>query len=352
MKRILATAAIVAMSATAFAGGELDLRAGYKGQSQNTVTSSNQTGNGGVAFDRARLGFTAKTNDAVSGKAQLDLTTAHTGAATIIKYAEVTHKWTDMFSLTLGRLDDTGMSGFEGMRSLGDMYFSSSAFMKNYYGGGRLSFKISDSNELKVYLFNENFNASNTGTALGYGLQYVGSAGDLGYVVSYHIAPMTITNQPTAATNYLNLGVNYKMGDWLMSLDYDMNTYGKQGVVSSNDATKNSIVAMVDYNMGNWVPQLKFESSTMTDVSTTAQGANNETANTGLCSNTAACSVTVSQYSLGTEYKPAPADKFRYHLEYVGSTVSGSGTGATATNKTITSTTVYAGFRWQADFLK
>jgi len=369
MKRILATAAIVAMSATAFAGGDLDLRSGYTGFTRNTTGTTTQTGIGGLGMDRARIGFSGSVGS-VSGKVQLDMLSAgsNTGAAStaiggLVKYAEITNKWNDNMSLSAGRLDDTGMGGNEAMRSTGDQYFTSATYMKNYFGGLRFGWTISDSNTLKIYLGNENFNTSGTGTAQGYGLQYVGAAGDFGYMASYHTFPMTVTGQPSATNTYINLGLNYKMNEWAFAFDYNMNTYGKQSVATAgSDATKNSMILMVDYNMGNWVPQLKYESSTVTDLHTNFHLSNDQaigvtanpelTASTGICTNAAACAVAASAYTIGTEYKPNPSDKFRYHFMYTGKTFASSGAGATSTNKTVTSTTVVAGFRWQADFLK
>lgn len=356
MKRILLTAAMVAVSATALAGGYVDLRADWKGTNGNTVTSTVNTGTGGFAFDRARVGFNGSVG-AVSGKAELDAlyNSTYTPGTPVVKYAEITHKFADNMSMSFGKLEDTGMSGNEGMRSTGDMYFTSGAYMKNYFGGLRFAWNISDSNTLKVYMMNQDFNSTNSGTAQGYGLQYVGSAGDFGYVFNYHTLPTTVALQAVNghSATYMTLGVNYKAGDWMIAFDYNMNTYAKQATTAAvGDATKNGMVLQVDWNMGNWVPQLKYESTVAKDLSTTKHASNDGTGYTGICTNAAACEVTLTQFSIGTEYRLNPADKFRYHLQYVSTAVSSTGTGATATNKSPSSTTVYAGFRWNADFLK
>lgn len=352
MKRILATAAIVAMSATAFAGGDLDLRSGYTGYSGNTINSTTNTGVGGLGMDRARIGFSGAVGN-VTGKVQLDmLTSAFATQGGYVKFAEITNKWNDNMSLSAGRLDDTGMGGFEAKKSTGDQYFTSASYMKNYYGGLRFAYNISDSNVFKLYLLNENFNASASGTAQGYGFQYDGSAGDFGYVLSYHTLPMTVTNQPTATNTYINAGISFKTGDWMFSFDYDMNTYAKQAITTAvGDGSKTSMVLMVDYNMGNWTPLLKYEMSTVKDLDETKADSNDGTLSTYAVT-TGAYNLNITQYTIGTEYRSNPGDKFRYHIMYTGRTNTFDGAGAAFTNKTVTSTTVVAGFRWQADFLK
>lgn len=352
MKRILAISAIVALSATAFAGGSLDIRSEYQGNSYNTSGSTNKRSNGGFTLNRTRVSLDGKAGD-VYGKMQLNPITGV--AATLLQYAEVTNKWSDTMSLTAGKLDDTGMGGNEVRRSGGDQYFMSAASMNYYFGGLRFAYSISDSNVLKVYFMNEAMNGTpnTTGTettATGYGLQYVGSSGDLGYIVSYHSVPRTTAT--ASANTYMNLGLNYKMGDWMFLFDYNMNTYQKQSIANANeDASKTSMVLHVDYNMGNWTPKLKFESSTLKNAANAIQGANDSTDST-FTMGAAATDVAITQFSVGTEYKMNPADKYRYHIMYNSKSSVASGVGATFTNKTVTNDQVLAGFRWEADFLK
>lgn len=350
MRKFLATAAIVAISSSAFAGGSLDVRADFKGTSvYKNAANVDQDSTGGLTPSRGRLNFNGKVNDSVTTKAQFDFV-EEAALFSVIKYAEVTHKWSDMFALTVGKLDDTGTGGYEARRNSGEMYFKSASYLGNYYTGGRADLSFSEAHNLGIFVMNEQFNVGSTSTKLGYGLNYDGHFGSFGVQASYHAVPQVNGSQ---SNTYMALGGMFKTDAMKITLDYLGNTYTKLSNDGTKDGTKSSIVVMFDYDLGMFEPNVKVESSTITNLNTSYGAANNAALATyGATIGTGNYTAAITQYSLGVNYKPFPADKFNYHLEYVGASTVFDGAGVTATNKTVTTTTVYAGLTMVADLWK
>lgn len=340
MRKILATVAVATMSVTAFAGGNLDFRGDYKSPGGDQASAASA----GFQTTRARLNLSGKVNEMLTAKAQYSFET------NAINSAEMIHKM-DGMTLTFGKIDDSALSGFEGLRSTADQYFQSIAYMKPYAAGMAADFTVGEGS-VKVTLFNDGFNASptNKGTP-GFGIAYRGTFGALGVMANMNSVP-EINGTASVTDSYNGVGVSYKVDALKLSVDYLMNTYASGSTYSqvAKDATKNSLVAQFDYDMGNWIPQLKFESSTMENVKAGNTGKNNlATVITGMAT-TGAYTGTVSQMSLGAEYHPTAGDNnFRYHVMYQTTDVTVSGL-ASLTQKS--NNNIYAGVRMVADFLK
>lgn len=327
MKKVLAAVALSTVSLSAFAGGNLDVLGNYYSKSTESAAGAKTT-LGTLKTERARLNFTGKVADGVTAKANVNLlTTATNGSA--VQFLEMNHVWSEGLLFSVGKLDNMGYGGFEGLRAPADHYFSSLNHKRGYKPGAMWDYTLMDGQTLKVVFMNENEDdGSGSKTQTGYGLQWAGSFGENSKVlVSYHAVPNgAITMKYTAA------GYQYKAESFTASLDYLMYDSGATAANKTNSA-----VLMVDVPMGNWIPQFKYEAST-SDIAGTMGLSTVAAGNTG----------SHKAMSLGTEYKPNPADPFRYHFQYVS---KASNSGATGANDD-KSTEIFAGVRMLADFMK
>lgn len=336
---------IIGVSAAAFASGSLDLRANYVGT--NTDNNGTKSSTSGFLADRARVSFSGKLSEKTSGKAQLYFDSSIPG----LKYGEISQKLTDTLTLSLGKIDDAGYGGFEGLKTTADQYFTSLNYKHGYVFGANLNCKMYDNQSLLLHIMNEGENAGQTGptsangvastggTSNGFGVRWMGSFGDSSILASYHSVPSTSATAASgsggnatsvSAADYMTVGYQYKTNALIASFDYiSKQTKTQITGAGASDGKSNSIVAMVDYNMGTYAPNFKVESSTTTAVNSTTESKQ-------------------LQYSLGAHIIPHPDENFRYQIEYVGKTTNAGTSGAAD----ITTSSIYAGVRLVADFLK
>lgn len=363
MKRILL--AVLLSSAPAFAGIQFDFRADYLNNAKYTDgTNADVNGQSYFSVNRARTRFYGNFNETISYNARLDFlkpsdsTGTGDGANTLVNYAEIANKFSDMMTLKVGKLSDSGISAWEGVTSPGDTYFTSMTYFYPYLVGAQLDTKLDD-NTFSLYAVNgaEATKNDNTQARSGLGLTYKGffMEKSLNFIASYHALP---TTSAIAQTNtYGAFGVQYKAGDLYIDANYLMSTFGKQSVNGTDDAKKNSVVATVKYALGAWVPNLKLEQSTVDSLAATSYETNNAATATaskvyGVTLPSAAYKNTVMQYAAGVEYKPKSDENFRYHLEYINKATKFDSTIAAATNSTVTESKIIAGVRIVADVLK
>lgn len=358
MKKILATLAITALSAAAFAGVTFDGRYDYASDTLNTTSSSNSTGTGGFAWNTAKMTFSGKASDSVTLKARFNFissgnlhvsgkdlgtginnTGATAGAASsdLVEYAQVSHKISDSLTAMCGKLENAGVSGFEGQERGQDMYFTSAGYLTSAtrVTGVAFNYEFSTGRNLILEIFNGTNTYAADKTRTGAGLVYVGTYGDVGAIASYHTDPQG-TNAALADKNntYVTVGFSYKMNAYKFTFDYDMDTYGK-GATSNNDKTSNSMVLTAKYDMGNgWTPGLKIESTSKVGFTGTASSDYTDA---------------YTNMSLAGDYKAA--DGFFYHVAYVSKSTAYDSKNAYA-NATVAETLAYAGITYTADFMK
>ena len=354
MRKILATIAIAAMSATAFAGGDIKLRGDYTGNaSYKNATGVDQAASGGFGSTYARIGYSGKLSDSVTGKVQADFVTG----VFVAKYAQVTNKMSDAFALTFGKLATIGNGGFEGATPISELEFKSPAFLMPFPSGMAIDYKISDASALKISFVNQGFGSSASSTvaaptgatlipavtsgaantATGYGVSYDGNYSFMDVKASYHSVP---TAAASKSNNYMALGAQKSFGALKGSLDYLGNTYQ----AASTDNTKTSIVLALNYDMGQWSPAFRYATTTYKGIAASAAGSDESALTFGTMTDSA----TYTQMALGVNYKPVAADSFSYHAHYV----SLAGTSGTATDSAVTQTKVVAGFTLYTDFAK
>jgi hypothetical protein len=355
MRKFLATVAVLAMSATALAGGSLDLRGSFIGTSKmKNAANADVDGAGAFVSERAWIGFSGKLSDSISGKVTWD------ALANAAVFGEVSHKWSDSTVLSMGKLADGETGGFEARRSSAEYHFRSAAYEKRYPQGMKVDYMMGSDNNLSLVFTNQNYGTGTnppTGatSATGYGLAWEGGFGSSDVILSYHNVPSATAAN---ANTFMGLGWKYKTDGWWLALDYLMNTYAKQGSTANSDFTKSSIVADFVYNMGAWSPNFKLEMSTLTNavctngVGCALSGPNSGTLNVaGIATNAASSNtIGITQFSLGADYATG-TDGFNYHLAYASNAINLT-SGFADANKTVTDTKVFAGFHFKGDFLK
>lgn len=339
MKRILATAAIVAMSATAFAGVSFDGRLDHF-QQDTTVGSAKTSGAGAFTPTRLRATFSGKLTESISGKMQLDALSdwASTNGQTnmsykSVNYAELTNKISDSIAVSSGRLADAYFSGWEGQTTSADQYFTSQGYMNSKRVSGlKLDYSLGEKQNLYVLVTNneDTSDASTTNStgntnSVGYGLAYKAWYDSVGVMASYHSYP-NMTNGTDAKNNYMTLGVAWKNDSHSLSFDYNSHVQGKE-ISATVDKKTNSMNAMYKFlGWGNWVPYVKAESSTVTF--------------------SAAADTTYTGTGLAVEYYPTAGDSnFRYHIAYNTVDMTTSGTKVTVQQ-------TFLGTRFNFDALK
>ena len=395
MRKLLALAAVVAMTTPAFAGVTLDTRYDYFSAQGNSTYSSSTDYLSAFAFQRLRVGGNGALTDSVSFKTRLNLLSfgaSSAGAQTVsdvqygnslkpatapnslispaatglllsntagnqpndlIDFAEADIKVSDSVTVQAGKLFDIGLSGFEGQVNPGDVSFLSQGYLANtWLEGAALVYSISDGQTLGLAMFNNNDSKDTSRT--GAGIYYVGAFGNLGVRASYHSLPKDNTTIATGASSINNsasvgltpitIGLSYKMDDWKFTLDADQLTYTSMAITGNNKVLT-SFVGTAEYAMGNWTPSLKIESTSRTGFET-ATGSTSDVNDS------------ISNLAVQLNYKKAAADNFRYELAYVSGTTNYASTaaygGATASfnNATVNGQFAIASIRYLGDFLK
>jgi hypothetical protein len=402
MRKLLLSAAVLAMTSSAFAGIILDSRYDYQTINSNSQASSNYSGESFFAFNYLRATFNSKIADNLDFDARLNFlafaptlasgaqgamdngnnnpakaagqngvnyvapgnvgngtfghsglligSPAVTGPNDTIDFAQVTQKINDSWSFTAGKLKDDGLGGFESQVKSLDMYFTSLGYLGNKdMVGAQVTWKITDSQSLDLYYYNNDSQTDDTRP--GANLRYRGAFGSFNVIANYSQIGegQTITNtlsKVDANKNYGNVGVTYDWNDLKFTADYDFYTNATgadlpQGLsTNGNNRTLSDIVLDARYAWGQWTPDLKFETFQRTGYQTVSTG--NDVTDNGI------------NWSVGVEYKKNTTDAFRYHLAYVnGTTTYGNNSSyAGATNSTVNGQFAFLGIRYVGDFLK
>jgi hypothetical protein len=383
MKKLLAIAAVTALSATALAEATFGVRGDIVGTNQFTdTTNTTQPGSSYMEAEYARLILKGKISDQLYGRLTLDfLQTGING----LKVAEVDHKMNDMFTLGFGRLQDAGIGGFEGIRAFYDQWIYSQAFQANFPFGVGLEAAITPDHLIKLVVLNQGWTGASAGTgaaialsstnqslsssqtspataqtAYGYGLRYNGMFGSVSAIASYHVDPTYTKN--TNNNGYAVVGAMYQDDALKVSLDVLSDTFTGIGTNNNDNGTKSTVVAMADYKMGMWTPRLKVESSTVTDVPSAYFSQNESSAAASSFWGQSFSSVMsgaytdqISRVDVGTDIRPGgEKDPFYYSVHYVtqSQAFSGNGIPAAVTNKTVTESGIYVSIVAINDILK
>ncbi|HEY8269309.1 MAG TPA: porin [Pseudobdellovibrionaceae bacterium] len=270
-----------------------------------------------------------------------------------VEYAYVTDKMSDLFALSLGKVN-TEIGGLEGATAGPDLYLVSPNYQHTavktlsganiginqsgasnilYMTGAKGDFNFLDQHIYVMVLNNiadsadpaGNFN-QNRGLM---GLTWKGSFFDkaLTGLASYHeVSPQSATGDTGNKHNFISAGVKYDTSSWVGSLEYTTTTY-KDGA-SGNKDTLTSEIAKFGYKLDQWTPRLELFSSEEEIGIGTTTGTNK-----------------FMGYGVVVEYKPT-AENFRYHLAY--NTISAK----PISGDTQTRTEIVLGARLLGDFLK
>ncbi len=291
---------------------------------------------------------------------------------TVIDYANVMHKFSDSFGLTVGKFLGDG-NGNEGPTPGGDQYYFTESYLGGTLGkltGAPITGLVPSKNVLKgnsntttyvtgakaSYFINENHTVNlmvldldadtGRGATTGNG-QDVGAvssqnksmlgASYQGYMLdktfsvlaSYHA--QTINADVNA--NYAAVGLGYTMGPVLVQADYSANTFNSKDALGTPKDQLNSATLKAVYTIDpNYSVQAKVTSSQEKFDNSVAfvNGASNN----------------YLDYAAALEWKPKANDIFRYHAAYV------SRTETPDSGDSRTSTEVIVGMRILADFIK
>jgi hypothetical protein len=394
MRKLLVSAAVLAITSSAFAGILLDGRYDYQSLNGNSQLSSNYTGESFFAFNYLRATYDSKIADNLAFEARMNFlafapgtqaatdnynnngtkaagtgtnfvvpgnnpafghsglligSPAVTGPNDTIDYAQVTQKFNDSWSLSLGKLKDDGLGGFESQVKSLDFYFTSVGYLGNKdLVGAQLTYKITDNQELDLYYYNNDSATDNTRP--GVNLAYHGTFGAFGVIANYSQIGEGQSSVNGSLRdynkNYGTVGVSYVWDDLKVTADYDFYTNATgvdlpQGLsTNGNNRTLNDIVIGARYTWGQWTPAVKFETFSRTGYQTVAGGT--DVTDNGI------------NWSAGVEYKKNATDPFRYHIAYVnGTTTYGNNSSYTgATNATVNGQFAFLGIRYMGDFLK
>lgn len=362
MKKFFMSAlAITAVASAAQAGPiNLDLRADYSAATydKGSIPDSNRfnlrTGRvdyQGKAFEdvsfRVRWSFAKNAAQNASDSAQQSL-----------EFAYLTHKMSDMFALTIGRMN-TDIGGFEGTTSGSDLYLLSSNYNlytgqsasgsftgtapATYYGtssmlymtGAKLTMSFAEgTNSIQLMGMNQKNDEANGSTVdqnqMLMGIVYKGSFMEktLNFIASYHTS-----EGPVVDTKYqwMAAGVQWAADPVTISVDYLLNDEKNDAAGAGTKNELSSIVVKAAYTgFEQWVPRLDFFSSERKDEMTVSVV---DTKWTGM--------------GAVLEYKPYNDKNFRYHVAY--NNIKESPDGAA---NDITRHEVIVGTRFLGDFLK
>ena len=394
MRKLLVSAAVLATTSSAFAGLALDGRYDYQSITSNSQASNTQYGESFFAFNYLRATYDSKIADNLVFDARMNflafLPTAApqgvsdtgnnngakaafgspntqanpvmpgstaaggsgllmggapgtTGPNDSVDYAEVTQKFSDSWSLVVGKLKDDGLGGFESQVKSADLYLLSNGYLGNKdLVGAQLVYKLADAQELDLYYYN-NDSATDT-TRPGVNLAYHGTFGSFGVIANYSQIGEGQSTGGAFGTrdinkNYGTVGVSYVWNDLKFTGDYDFYTNATNALATTgNNRTLSDVVLRAAYAWGNWTPAVKFETFTRTGYQTA--GTSDVTDN-GI------------NWSASVEYRKNPTDPFRYHLAYVnGTTNYGSNSAYGSNNTTVNGQFAFLGIRYMGDFLK
>lgn len=385
-KMIVGTLAATAMATSAQAGSlSADFRLDYNSTSYNDdamTASSSLLGNSGMRFQTGRIDYKGQLNEDVSYRMRLrfdkDKSTVNKRdkVDSNIDFAYVSHKFNDMFTLTLGKMA-TGMGGFEGNTAGPELYLTSSNYagtallggtkvstttgsLKSillYSTGAQAEFKFAEGQVLQLQAFNEegavgmgftNTAATNgddaSGTGAGYaqqdnllGLIYRGGFMEktLNVIASYHTEQIGAKDN---SASFAALGLEYKMDALTAQLDYNMNQFQVAGTTVTPKQSLSTASLTLKYKMDNWTPIIKAAMATEKydagSITTTSPEISNSYTDVGAA----------------LEYAPNKDQMFRYHIAYNSRSMKPDS--VVAANNTRSLQEVIVGTRIMADFLK
>jgi len=277
-----------------------------------------------------------------------------------VDYLYVDHK-NSIFTTRLGKHNWGGLAyGREGAVSGTDVFLVSeagtkykTAFGSDYRFGATAMFKFMETNSLDLAISNPNANFSDNGvpsatapekknTGLAFGALYNGSFADklIQPTFAYQIAQQNGDTDAAVATktkdvNYTmwNVGLRTESAGLIIDTDYKQlkkaNRNDGTNVTAANKEQKTkSIYANVAYPVGDFTPMVTY----INDKYTTEETATATDAN-----------FKKNSFAVGTYWKPMSDVNFRYHLMVTNAVTKFEGT--VATNKKITDTKVYFGFK-------
>lgn len=357
MKKFLIAAIATTVASTAHAGSlNLDLRADYN---STTYTDSTQKDFTKFYFKTGRLDYQGKATEDLSFRARLafnkDATPGVDSTQTAVEYAYLTHKMSDMFSLSVGKVN-SDVGGFEGATSGADLYLTSQFYtMKGpngdlttraattggtghnigttdilYMTGVKGTFTFADQNITLLATDETNSARANGDTkdqnSSLLGAIWRGAFMDKSFMtnLSYHTM-----NGPAEKDKHqlVAAGVMWNAKPWMFSADYLMSEFKEDA--SGDKDTVTSIVAKFAYSgWDQWTPRLEFQSSEE-KIEIGGKATNK-----------------FIGYGAVLEYKPYTDTNFRYHLAY------NNVKEEPEVGDDITSQEVVLGARLMADFLK
>jgi len=384
MKKLLAVTAALAVAAPAYASLKVDSRYDYFTANTQSTTSSSYSSESGFLFNRLDLAGEEKITDNVSGKARLNFMSfasagtlndtasgnqaakvsrvnpvlnglplggiPSTGVGDIVDFAQITMRYNNWVAVSAGKFERNGFGGFESEVTSADLYFASQGYFGSLYlTGANVDVTITDTQDIKVYLFNND--NSTDGNRMSYNVVYRGSFGNLDIGANYGVLAEGTTVGTTYGTKdvnrqLVNVGAQYKMGDWKFRLDYDNMTNGGMtgsytGTINAasylsnrgNNTQANTVVAAARWDLGNWSPWVQLESTTRTGYQGALSGDSNDS---------------IFNASIAAEYKTNVNDPFRYQAAWVQSSASLAG----YANNTVNGSYGFLGVRYMGDLLK
>lgn len=316
-------------------------------------------------IETARIDAKGKLGDSVSYRARFRLnknraTVNRDTTGADLDYANLTNKFNDSVSLTVGKLA-TDVGGIEGATSGPDLYMKTIGYSGatpatgqsifgtdavRYATGAKVAYLMGD-HEIALGFTNlaaDSSGPGNNGTASQFnqnkymtGLVYKGGFMDkkLTAVASYHSQAGKLSgggaDDDKSKNTLMAVGVKYDAEMFAVEADYLADKAGSYTTADKDDDLTTIQVGFA-YKMDQWTPRVKVESSTAT-VNTSAA---------------TAVKWTYTGTQIALEYKPVKDDMFRYHLAYWSRETKNDVTGSTAT----TDKQIILGTRILADFLK
>ncbi len=369
-KTILGSIAAIALSTTAHAGSvNLDFRADYLGTNYNDAAKTAIAGLGDSSrfyLKTGRIDYKGTVNEELSFRVRLAFTkdagtVAKKDALTsAVEFAYLTHKMSDHFSLSVGRLSSE-IGGFETGTSGADLYMTSENYARSvltragsnnfgtlaalYVTGVKATFSAWGQ-DLHIVAADNLLSDPSAGTAPNtastqnrslVGAAWKGSFLDkqIGTSLNYfEMSPQGGAGAQAGGSNknsFMNAGVRYN-GEaielpFVLAVDYHLNTYKQDS--SGNEDKLSSIVAKFSYTgIEQWIPRVEY----FTSEDKRAIGTATTDKYTG--------------YGAVLEYVPKKENTFRYHVAYNSVTMKPE-TGDDQTKQEIV-----VGTRLMADFLK
>lgn len=366
-KMILGSLATIALSTTAHAGSiNLDFRGDMNSSSYNDAAKAAIAGLGDSSrfyLKTGRIDYKGAVNEDLTFRVRIAFTKStavinRDTTQTAVEFAYLTHKLSDSFSLSMGRLSSE-IGGFETATSGADLYMTSENYARSilargasnnagtlsmlYVTGVKATFSAWGQDLHIIAADNMASDPVATGTTTSVqnrgflGAAWKGSflEKQIGTSLNYfEMSPQNGAGAQAGGSNkssFMNAGVRYN-GEaielpFVISADYHLNTYKQDS--SGNEDKLSSIVAKFAYTgMEQWIPRLEYFTSEDKRAIGTA---------------------TTDKYDgfgAVVEYIPKKENTFRYHIAYNSTTMKPE------VGDDMTKQEIIVGTRLLADFLK